>query len=315
MEARLVYTVEQIFSRGPRIERDASGAPLGPASGCRTWARTIEKLAALVPRWAVLFCCDLKWPQSKVSRRGMFRVSNPLERSTLTRECFLLFVCFCGGSRFGLCQTAQVSPPSGEALFQERCVKCHGDKGQGVSALVTIAGPPLIAVHDRGLVLTAMEVGPGHMPKFADVLSVDEMQAIAGYVTQTLAVMPLQGGDIGQGGELFRNNCAPCHRTAVRGGALAFAGTNAPPLTNVSPAIIAGTIRRAPGPMPSFPPSVLTDEQVASIVEYVKFVQHPPSPGGSPLNWYGPVAEGFVAWVAMFALIAVTGWIEKGEEG
>jgi len=67
--------------------------------------------------------------------------------------------------------------------------------------------------------------------------------------------------------------------------------------------------------MPAFPPSVLNDQQLASVVDYVKFVQQPPSPGGTPLNWYGPVAEGFVAWVAMFALIAIVGWIEKGGRG
>ncbi len=71
----------------------------------------------------------------------------------------------------------------------------------------------------------------------------------------------------------------------------------------------------ARGPMPAFPAPVVTDKQLDSIVEYVKFVQHPPSPGGSPLNWYGPVAEGFVAWVVVFGLIGIVGWIEKGGKG
>lgn len=240
---------------------------------------------------------------------------HPPHRLTFHRWYLRLFLLIPIASEWGFCQPSQLSAPNGEAIFQQRCVKCHGDKGEGVSALISIAGPPLIAEHDRGIVMTAMEVGPSHMPSFADVLSVDEMHAVADYVTEQIAVMPLMPGDIGQGGKLFRDYCAPCHRTAVRGGALVFAGTDAPPLTNLSPYIIAGTIRRAPGPMPSFPPSIIDDKQVASIVEYIKFVQHPPSPGGSPLNWYGPVAEGFVAWVALFALIAITGWIEKGEKG
>lgn len=214
-----------------------------------------------------------------------------------------------------LCQTPVNAPADGQAIFTQRCAKCHGEKGEGISSVVGIAGPNLQAEHDPGQVMMAMEVGPSHMPRFAWTLSVPEMHAVAGYVTQQIAVMPLGPGDIGEGGKLFRVYCAPCHRTAVRGGALAFAGLNAPSLVDKSGPIIAGAIRWGPGPMPRYPPSVLTQEQVNSIVEYVKFVQHPPNPGGSPLNWYGPVAEGFAAWVFLFGSIAVVVWIEKGGKG
>jgi ubiquinol-cytochrome c reductase cytochrome c subunit len=163
--------------------------------------------------------------------------------------------------------------------------------------------------------MMAIDVGPGHMPSFAYVLSKDDVRAVAYYVTQRLAVVPLAGGNLGEGGELFRSNCAPCHRTAARGGALAFTDINAPALTGKSAALIAGAVRSGPGPMPAFPPSVIDDKQLSSIVEYLRFVQSPPSPGGSPLNWYGPVAEGFVAWVVLFGLIAMTGWIERGGRG
>jgi len=161
----------------------------------------------------------------------------------------------------------------------------------------------------------AMEVGPSHMPSFAYVLSVQEMRSVADYVTQKLAVIPLAAGDIGEGGKLFRIYCAPCHRTAVRGGALVFTGINAPDLSQESAALIAGAIRWGPGPMPAFPPSVLDNKQLNSVVDYIKFVQHPPSPGGSPMNWFGPTAEGFAVWVCLFGLIIVTGWIEKGGKG
>jgi ubiquinol-cytochrome c reductase cytochrome c subunit len=214
-----------------------------------------------------------------------------------------------------VCQTSETGAPEGKTIFLQNCAVCHGDKGQGQSAVVSIAGPCIQAVHNRGEVMTAMEVGPGHMPTFVYTLSLSQMQAVADYVTQQLAVIPLSGGNLAEGGELFRENCAPCHRTAVRGGALAFAGTNAPALTNLSPAIIAGAIRWGPGPMPAFPPSVLSDRQVASIVDYIRYVQHPPSPGGNSLNWYGPVAEGFAGWIIIGVLIVVTGWIEKGGKG
>lgn len=67
--------------------------------------------------------------------------------------------------------------------------------------------------------------------------------------------------------------------------------------------------------MPSFPASVLDDKQLDSIVEYVKFVQHPPNAGGGSLGWYGPVAEGFAAWVVLLGVVIATGWIEKGGKG
>lgn len=211
--------------------------------------------------------------------------------------------------------TRQSGPADGQAVFSQRCAKCHGPKGEGISSVTTIAGPCLQAEHNPGDVMMAMEIGPSHMPRFSELLSVEQMHAVADYVTRQLAVIPLAHGDIGSGGTLFRENCAPCHRTAVRGGALAFTSLNAPALTNKSRAIVAGAIRWGPGPMPAFPPSVFTPQQVDSIVDYVAFVQHPPNPGGNPLNWYGPVAEGFVAWICLFGTIAIVGWIEKGGKG
>jgi ubiquinol-cytochrome c reductase cytochrome c subunit len=215
-----------------------------------------------------------------------------------------------------LAQTAPpASPPDGAALFAQHCAVCHGDRGQGVNAIVSMAGPDIQAEHDQGQVLTAVEVGPSHMPSFSRVLSVHEMRAVSDFVVQKIAVIPLSGGDASHGGILYRTYCAACHRTAVRGGALAFSGSNAPDLSEKSPAIIAGAIRSGPGPMPSFPASVLDDKELASIVDYVQTVQHPPNPGGRPMHWIGPVAEGLAAWVAVFSLLAVTMWIERGGKG
>ena len=163
--------------------------------------------------------------------------------------------------------------------------------------------------------MTAVEVGPSHMPSFVNVLSIEDIRAVSHYVTDHIADIPLHEGDIGEGGTVFRMYCASCHRTALRGGALAFAGTNAPALYDKSSALIAGAVRWGPGPMPSFPPSVIDDSQLSSLVSYIRSVQSPASPGGSPLNWYGPVAEGFAAWVVVFGLVGAAIWIEKGGKG
>jgi ubiquinol-cytochrome c reductase cytochrome c subunit len=207
------------------------------------------------------------------------------------------------------------SPANGARVYAAQCAKCHGDHGEGRSAIITIAGPSLRAEHDYGKVMTAVEMGPSHMPRFVYMLSVQDMRDVSHYVVDKIADIPLGGGDIGKGGELFRIYCASCHRTAVRGGALAYAGTNAPALTHKSAALIAGAIRWGPGPMPAFPRAALSDDEVASIVEYVRFAEHPPNAGGLALTWYGPVPEGWMAWVMVLGLIGVAMWIERGGKG
>jgi ubiquinol-cytochrome c reductase cytochrome c subunit len=153
------------------------------------------------------------------------------------------------------------------------------------------------------------------MPAFSRVLTSEQIQAVSHYVTTDVAVIPLTQGNIGAGGKIFRTRCAACHRTAVHGGVLAFAGRNAPDLTDKSRGLIAGAIRWGPGTMPAFPPSVLSDEQLASTVDYVRFVQHPPNPGGVALKDMGPVAEGGLAALATLVVIVITGWIERGGDG
>jgi len=196
-----------------------------------------------------------------------------------------------------------------------RCAKCHGALGEGVSGVTGIGGPNIQAEHNPGMVMLAMEVGPSHMPSFAHLLSLDQMHAVAAFVTQKIAVIPLGGGDLGDGAHLFFRYCSPCHHPALRGGALVFNGINAPDLSTKSAALVAGAIRWGPGPMPSFPLSVFSNQQLDSIVKYVEFVQQAPNPGGSPLGRTGPVGEGFAAWMIVFSLLFITVWIEWGGKG
>lgn len=229
--------------------------------------------------------------------------------------CVLILMPLTSG--VALCQQPESggASPDGAAIFALHCARCHGYRGQGISSMISIAGPNLQAEHNHGMVMMAVETGPSHMPSFAKVLTIPEIRSVAYYVTQHIAVIPLEGGSVSEGGELFRKNCAECHRTAIRGGALAYAGINAPALVGKSPALVAGAIRWGPGPMPAFPESVISNEQLASIVKYVSFAQNPPSPGGNPLNWYGPVAEGFAGWVGVLILVLFTVWIERGGKG
>jgi quinol---cytochrome-c reductase cytochrome c subunit len=153
------------------------------------------------------------------------------------------------------------------------------------------------------------------MPSFATTLTPEQIQAVADYVSTKIATVVLTGGSLSEGGVLYRMNCSPCHRTDVRGGALAFTKANAPPLTGLDSATIAGAIRTGPGPMPSFPPSVFNDHQLASIVMYARYMQHPPNYGGLPLDYYGPVAEGLVAIITVGVLGLIGFWIEQRGRG
>ncbi len=212
-------------------------------------------------------------------------------------------------------QSAPSSVADGSAIYVTHCIKCHGQDGGGLAGVVSIMGPSLKAEHDHQVVVDTVLHGKNIMPSFKGMLSPSQINAVADYVTTQLATIPLAPGDLAKGGTLFRIYCAPCHGISARGGAIAFAGTNAPSLVDKSTATIAGTIRWGPGPMPSFPPTAITDEQLNSIVTYIQFLQHAPSPGGAPMQYFGSVAEGLIAWLAAFLIVGIAMWIEKGGKG
>jgi ubiquinol-cytochrome c reductase cytochrome c subunit len=49
--------------------------------------------------------------------------------------------------------------------------------------------------------------------------------------------------------------------------------------------------------MPVFDDTVITDQQLNSLVRYVLYLRAPEDKGGLPLNLGGPVVEGFVGIV------------------
>ena len=110
----------------------------------------------------------------------------------LLKVCLAMLL-FCGLAAGQ--ETARGNAPDGAAIFSQRCSKCHGDRGQGIAAAVTIAGPSLQAEHDLGNVMTAVESGPSHMPAFSRVLTAGQIQAVSHYVTTNLAVIPLTQGE------------------------------------------------------------------------------------------------------------------------
>jgi ubiquinol-cytochrome c reductase cytochrome c subunit len=216
----------------------------------------------------------------------------------------------------GAAQSQQIE--KGRVLYLENCSSCHGLRAEGTSD-----GPTLIGV---GAASVDFQVGTGRMPLAASGTQAerapvqfkdDEIAALSAYVASlapgpaipTEEQLSVAEADVGEGGELFRTNCATCHNFAGRGGALTQ-GKYAPSLENVSARHMYEAMLTGPQAMPEFPDTSITPEQKQAIIKYVKAIQEQPDPGGIGLGRIGPVSEGIAAWlIGLGALIAVAVWI------
>jgi ubiquinol-cytochrome c reductase cytochrome c subunit len=239
---------------------------------------------------------------------------------------------------------AQVTGPAAadaaKDLYLSDCGVCHGDDGHG-----TNRGPTLVGVGraslDYQLTTGRMPIAPvGRAPEPGDPLRplpnqgvpeldepvkrhapayppetvaalVDYVHRLAGGGGPDIPRVTGAGGDLAEGGKLFRLQCAACHAWAGDGGALLH--VDAPSLHSSTPTQIAEAIRLGPGQMPAFGDAALTDEQTASVVAYVSHLNDVSDRGGRPLWHLGPVAEGGLALLALAGLMVFLRWI--GERG
>ena len=204
----------------------------------------------------------------------------------------------------------------GEKLFAANCATCHGQQAQGTSN-----GPSLIGV---GAASVDFQVGTGRMPmqaqgpqapqkpvQFTDA----QVKALAAYVA-SLGPGPsipteamLTGGEVANGGELFRINCAMCHNVAGAGGALTE-GKYAPELKKTSAVHVYEAMLSGPQNMPVFNDLNLTPSEKKDIVAYLEYLKENPSPGGLELGSLGPVSEGLFIWIfGLGAIVGLTIWI------
>lgn len=231
------------------------------------------------------------------------------------------------------------TPADVRQIFLSDCAVCHGSDGKG-----TDRGPSLVGVGRASL---DYELSTGRMPLAGvardaaqpgtplepqpNVAGADpdlvphrhkpayDQPTIAALVSYTSAltggggpdIPRITGGNLAEGGDLFRLQCAACHAWAGDGGALLH--REAPALHASTPTQIAEVIRVGPGQMPAFGQAALTDDQVASVVAYVRYLDDPRDRGGNPLWHLGPVTEGAVALAALAGLLLFTRWI--GERG
>jgi ubiquinol-cytochrome c reductase cytochrome c subunit len=212
--------------------------------------------------------------------------------------------------------TAQsVAVKAGRELYLQGCSTCHGLGLQGGAG-----GPSLIGVGESAVIF---QVESGRMPLYAGTVQAPRKKAkyTIGQIDQLAAFVGSHGGgpalpsgslndgNLQEGGELFRTNCASCHNFAGSGGALTY-GKYAPELKSASSRVIYSAMQTGPENMPRFSDNQLTPDEKKAVTRYVEFITKAPQPGGHALGRYGPVPEGMVIWlVGLTALVGVTLWI------
>ncbi len=209
---------------------------------------------------------------------------------------------------------------AGRQLFVTGCSSCHGLDGRGTDRGSTL--------ENAGAASAYYYLSTGRMPLADDTqptrkeptYTTEEIDRLTAYVASLGDGPPLpevdpSHGDLAKGGVLYRASCAGCHSAAGVGGALSYGGY-APSLSKSEPEQIAAAVRVGPGEMPVFGPEVFDDEELESLVRYVRFLQDAPTPGGGRLGGAGAIPEGFVGWLfGMAACIAATVWIGAKRAG
>jgi quinol---cytochrome-c reductase cytochrome c subunit len=212
--------------------------------------------------------------------------------------------------------TLPAPSPRIRTIYERDCAVCHGNDARG-----SARGPSLVGVGAGAL---DFWLSTGRMPipspssepqRRAPAYGPATIRSLVGYVQSLTGpggpVIPhvdLRTADLANGGTLFRVQCAACHSWAGEGGALVSRA--APPTNRATPTQIAEALRTGPGAMPRFGSAALSDQEVADVVAYVRYLDHPNDHGGYPLGRIGPLAEGAVAvFVALGLLFLAIRWI------
>ena len=208
----------------------------------------------------------------------------------------------------------------GAALFELQCSSCHGLDGRGVED----RGPSL---ETAGEAAADFVLRTGRMPIAAPGIqarrgpvrySEEEIVALVEHVGSLgdgpdIPEVDTAAADVGNGGRLYRLNCAACH---VASGAGAPIGSNrrAPNLLNSTATEIGEAMLVGPGAMPEF--ASLSPDDFDDIAAYIEHLQDEDTTAAVRFGGAGPAAEGLAAWLlALVPLIALTRWIGKPKEG
>ena len=212
---------------------------------------------------------------------------------------------------------ASLQIAEGKGLFITSCSSCHGLNAEGTSD-----GPSLIGV---GAAAVDFQVSTGRMPlqskgaqapKKKEAFNQEEINTMAAFIA-SLAPGPAipaeemyrTDGDLNEGGQIFRTNCASCHNFLGNGGALSR-GKYAVSMKETSAKHIYEAMLTGPQSMPTFNDGALTPEQKKDVITWLKYMHNSSDPGGYAAGRIGPVSEGLFLWtVVVGVLIAAAIWL------
>ncbi|HEX8079635.1 MAG TPA: c-type cytochrome [Jatrophihabitans sp.] len=205
---------------------------------------------------------------------------------------------------------------AGRQLFNNSCITCHGANLEGVPG----RGPTIVGT---GSASVYFQVSTGRMPapvqgawelrkipKFNEQETLQLaafVQSVGGGPQLPAATENLRAGPeaLGEGGELFRLNCASCHGAAGKGAPLS-AGKIAPDLNLSTDLQMYTAMQSGPENMPVFANNQITPEQKRAIIGYVQAMKESKDPGGASLGRIGPVAEGLLIWTVGLGVLMVS---------
>jgi ubiquinol-cytochrome c reductase cytochrome c subunit len=258
------------------------------------------------------------------SHQAMRHQRRTRRRVTAALRMFAALV-FAGGIYALVSPSAQASgslnaaAEEGKKLYNNSCISCHGNNGQGVEG----RGPSLVGV---GSAAVEFQVETGRMPATTQGAQIErkppmfnsnQAQQLGEYI-QSLGggpQVPFQGdksptaGNIAHGGELFRVNCSSCHAFSAGGGALS-SGKFAPPLEQATDRQMYAAMLSGPQNMPVFGDNQLSPQDKYDIIAYVQNIKSDTDPGGWGLGRFGPTTEGIAIFLFGMVVLAFAAlWI------
>jgi len=211
---------------------------------------------------------------------------------------------------------------SGRDLYLVSCSSCHGPDGDG-----TAVGPSIV---NAGAAAADFQLSTGRMPfagapgsqakRKPPAFDAEQIDELVAYVASLgdgppIPSVRIDAALLPRGQDLFINNCAPCHGSTARGGAVG-GGALAPPLQEATNRQVAEAIVFGPGQMPAFS---FSEPDRDALVSYVDYLQQAPDPGGLSIGGIGPVPEGLVAWLvgmgSLLLVVVLIGRDWRGDEG
>ena len=205
---------------------------------------------------------------------------------------------------------------AGRQLFNNSCITCHGANLEGVPGRgPTIVGTGSASVYfqvSTGRMPIAMQgaMAQRKAPQFTEQETLQLgafIQSIGGGPQVPAASENLRAGsdELGDGGELFRLNCASCHGATGKGAPLS-AGKIAPDLMPSTDLQMYTAMLSGPENMPIFANNQITPEQKRAIIGYVQAMKESKDPGGAGLGRIGPVAEGLLIWTVGLGVLMIS---------